>query len=91
MKNNKIGRPKRNSKLAIDCYLQRINGQEAAQIGINNKWRIQRSENGKFRSVTAERYIKEGRRIYKELVEETFGIKCKAPVRTKHRRKPIDK
>jgi hypothetical protein len=89
MKNKIVGRPKRDRRLAIKCYLERRKGKGSVQIRIDNGWRIQ-SEGGRLRCKTAECYIKEGRRIYKELIKETFGIKYEAPIRAKLRKK-LDK
>jgi hypothetical protein len=89
MKNENCGRPKRDRGLAIKCYLERMDGKTSVQIGIDNGWRIQ-SESSRYRCVTAERYIKFGRMSLKESREKVFGIKSEAPIRAKHRKKPID-
>ena len=90
MKNKKVGRPKRDRRRAIKCCLERMKGKESVQIGIDNGWRIQ-SEGGRLRSKTAECYIRLGRIILNESREKVFGIKSEAPIRAKHRKKPIDK
>lgn len=94
MKNKKVGHPRRNQEVALDCSYRRNRGQTEEQIGDHYHWKKQIDDYGKTRCVTARRYVRYGEELREQkrkLAEEAFGIKYEAPVRVRHRKKPIDK
>ena len=85
---------KKNEEVDLDCYLRSQNGKSESQIGYFYHWKRKRDEYGKLRCSTARRHIQKGKKIFEKkgmLREKVFGIKYKAPVRVRRRKKPIDK
>jgi hypothetical protein len=86
MKKKRVGRPKRDRRLAIKCYLEYKKGLKSAQIGFSNGWRVE-SEGGRSRSRTAEIYVRLGRKYLKESTEKAFApIDPTPPSKTRRKR-----
>jgi hypothetical protein len=93
MKPKEIGHPRRDKKRTLDCFLRYIKGESEEQLGLAFNWKITEDDFGKKRCKTARRYIRDGKREHREfglLIERTFGIKYKPPVRKRRLKKSID-
>ncbi|MFC1968061.1 hypothetical protein ACFLVX_01555 [Chloroflexota bacterium] len=94
MKKKKVEHLKKKEEIALDCFHRRNRGQSEEGIGIHYNWKRQIDEHGNVRCVTARRYVSYGKMVHERigmLREEVFGIKYKAPIRVRRRKKPIDK